>query len=452
MNLRLYEYNATDFTGGCLAELNNAYDIEVQRAIEQPHRISFSYPCTDEKAALIEENRIVSVDGQGYRLDDVTIVSENLTRLIKCKGEHVFTADAKCRHLTTIGNDTDETNKTIGVSPYTVINIAMGSLSNCPFSLFSVAELSAKGLTRIGADGTKIDFFPTDKINFYDFLTEVIKAYGHGEIYFENYKFAVVEKIGTDKGVRLSLNKNLTSLSIQRQTSELTTRLYAYGSDDMPITSVNDNKPYIDSPNAGQYGIREGYKDYSDFTDPAKIKAYATYDLMGEDNENRLDSPQITITGDVIDLDMMADYGDFYSINLGDFVTVIDGKATYKKRVISMTTYPEGRKNPMLTIGAPTMSDPYFAAWQKSELFKTVKKNAGNGGKIKTSGFTGTVKSKGSKVITERDVAVDTTRITSLESQVAALTNRISNLENNSATKQDISDLQSQIDAITGQA
>ena len=97
-------------------------------------------------------------------------------------------------------------------------------------------------MTRIGADGVKIDFYPTDKINTYDVIQNVIEAYGRGEIYYDNYRFAVVERIGKDNGVRMSIKKNMTSLSVERNTQELTTRLYMYGKDDLTISSVNGGK------------------------------------------------------------------------------------------------------------------------------------------------------------------------------------------------------------------
>ena len=43
---------------------------------------------------------------------------------------------------------------------------------------------------------------------------------------------------------------------------------------------------------------------------------------MSEDNFFRLDTPQLTITGDVIDLSKLAEYGDFEKIALGDTVHV----------------------------------------------------------------------------------------------------------------------------------
>ena len=118
------------------------------------------------------------------------------------KANRIFYDDALHHHLPTIGNDTDVTKSTIGVDPYDVIKLA---IADTKFELIPDSELKEMGMTRIGADGVKIDFYPTDKINTYDVIQNVIEAYGRGEIYYDNYRFAVVERIGKDNGVRMSI-------------------------------------------------------------------------------------------------------------------------------------------------------------------------------------------------------------------------------------------------------
>lgn len=277
MPFKLHEFNETEFDGGCLAYLSKAYNVAVTENLQQPHTLSFEYPMDDEKWKMITEHRIVTVEGQAYRLTDVSR-QYNKSRILKANAERIFFADARRHHLPTIGNDTDKTktvgippytaNSTIGVDPYVVISEAV---KGTKFELIPESELKEKGMTRIGADGVKIDFFPTDKINAYDVITSVIDTIGYGEIYIDNYRFAVVERIGIDNGMRLSLTKNLTSLTVKRATNELTTRLYPYGADDLTISSVNGGVPYIQSDEAAKkYGIMEGYMDYSDYTDPEK--------------------------------------------------------------------------------------------------------------------------------------------------------------------------------------
>lgn len=390
MAFKLHEWNETDFTGGCLAYLNKAYEVAVFEGLQETHTVSFKYPMKDEKAELIKENRIVSVEGQAYR---ITLVKRDYSgsRIMTVKANRIFYDDALHHHLPTIGNDTDVTKSTIGVDPYDVIKLA---IADTKFALIPDSELKEMGMTRIGADGVKIDFYPTDKINTYDVIQNVIEAYGRGEIYYDNYRFAVVERIGKDNGVRMSIKKNMTSLSVERNTQELTTRLYMYGKDDLTISSVNGGKPYIDSKEGiEKYGIREAYRDYSDYDDPEKLKAFGEWDLKGEGNDFRLDRPQLTITGDVVDLSKLAEYGDFYKISLGDTVHVFEDNIEHKQRIVSMTYYPYSAKQPSVTIGQPTLANPYYHAWYMGKLLKTVQKNSGRANKLKTSYFHGSVNS-----------------------------------------------------------
>ena len=390
MAFKLHEWNETDFTGGCLAYLNKAYEVAVFEGLQETHTVSFKYPMKDEKAELIKENRIVSVEGQAYR---ITLVKRDYSgsRIMTVKANRIFYDDALHHHLPTIGNDTDVTKSTIGVDPYDVIKLA---IADTKFELIPNSELKEMGMTRIGADGVKIDFYPTDKINTYDVIQNVIEAYGRGEIYYDNYRFAVVERIGKDNGVRMSIKKNMTSLSVERNTQELTTRLYMYGKDDLTISSVNGGKPYIDSKEGiEKYGIREAYRDYSDYDDPEKLKAFGEWDLKGEGNEYRLDRPQLTITGDVVDLSKLAEYGDFYKISLGDTVHVFEDNIEHKQRIVSMTYYPYSAKQPSVTIGQPTLANAYYHAWYMGKLIKTIQKNSGRANKLKTSYFHGTLNS-----------------------------------------------------------
>ncbi len=412
MPLLLHEYDAVKFDGGCLAYLGKAENVAVTENMDRPHTLTFDYPLNDEKADMIQEYRIVSVNGQGYRLTNVTRDYSD-TRYIKATATHVFFEDAQCTHLPTIGNDkrSDVTigikpytaKSTIGVDPYVVISEAV---KGTKFELIPDSELEVMEMKRIGADGVKIDFFPTDKINVYDVVRTVIESYGRGEIYLDNYRFAVVERIGKDNGVRMSLKKNLTRLSIQRDTAALLTRVYPYGKDDLTISSVNGGVPYIESTEAvKKYGVREGYFDYSDYTDPAKVKARAEYDLMGEDNDNRVDTPTLTIMGDVVDLSKLAEYGDFYKIALGDTVHVHEQDIVHHKRIINITYYPFSAKQPAVTIGYPEIKNAFNIAWQEQQMLRTVLKNSTKSAnaKLKTGYFYGTLNSTQNPVKSENE-------------------------------------------------
>lgn len=410
MPLKLHEFNEMIFNKGCIEYLDKAENICVTEVIDAAHSLTFDYPMIDDKAEKIIENRIVSVEGQAYRLYDVARTYSG-SRMLKARARRIFFYDAEMHHIPTIGNDTDPRKSTIGVDPYVVIRKA---IKGTKFELIPDSELAEMGMTRLGADGLKIDFFPTDKINTYDVIKNVIETAGKGEIYVDNFRVAVVESIGEDNGVRLTLTKNVKSLTVQYAVDDMMTRIYPYGADDLTISSVNNGVPYIDSPEAiKKYGIIEGYQNYPDYADPDKLMAHAKWDLMGEDNEKRFDKPRLTLTGDIIDLSKLAEYGDMEKIRLGDTVKVYDDNNMYKKRITNITYYPFENKQPTVTIGAPSIRSTFFQQWQESRLMRALNKNVARGNKLKTNYFTGTVnstqnpvRSKNKKLLLDGDCLV----------------------------------------------
>ena len=64
------------------------------------------------------------------------------------------------------------------------------------------------------------------------------------------------------------------------------TRLWAFGSDDLTVSSVNGGKA-DHSPNIEKYGVQEGYKDYSDYTSAEKLLRNAKWEF-DEDNEDSI--------------------------------------------------------------------------------------------------------------------------------------------------------------------
>ncbi len=217
--------------------------------------------------------------------------------------------------------------------------------------MFTEAELKERCMTWVDSDGYLIDFFSVDKTNVWDATKTLIENCGKGELYRDNFKVAIVKQIGRDNGVRLTLEKNLDGLEIMRDFEHTVTRLYPYGAEDMHIGSVNGGKQYIDSPMIEKYGIIEGYKDYSDYTDPAKIKAHAELEFS-PDNENRIDISQLKITGGFIDLAKLPEFADIEKVEIGDLVHVYDNDHNvYHKRVVALKSYPYEPKMPEIEIG-----------------------------------------------------------------------------------------------------
>lgn len=374
--LRLHKRKATNFETGVI--LHEAVNVSEQRHINDIAVLAFDYPM-DDKARMIEESMLLSCSGRIYEIMRITRTMDGRD-FVRVVAEDLFSKRAKKAFLPNVPD-------MIGRTTSYVIREALKKLSGDlepQFSVYTDAELKELGMQWVGEDKFKIDFFSTDKTNLWDFLHTVIECGGRGEIYSNGTKFALVERLGRDNHVRLTLDKNMQNINIERSTEEMITKLYPFGAEDLTIkhAKLANNreygKEYILSPNAEKYGIHEGFKDYSDYTEPEKILAHALWEFNGETtdniepdggmiegvNEDRIDIPKLTISGNLIDLSKLEEYGDIEKVELGDTVHVYDLDGTeYAERVIEGTWYPFEAHQTLISIGH-MRRDMFFTMYQ----------------------------------------------------------------------------------------
>lgn len=373
--MRLHDRYTDSFETGEV--LNNAYNVKETRILNDTGSIEFDYPY-DEKARLISQNMLVSVNNHIYEISRTTRNMSG-TDVLHVYGTPHFVYEAQKAFIPTIGDN-------IGKSSRYVLKQAIDIISEfkkyvgerCIFHIMTNAELSEKGMKWVADDELLIDFFSTDKTNLWDVIKTIIENLGRGEIFHETTidsnnnivcNIAIVERIGTDNGVRLRLEKNMQSISIERNVSDMITRLWAFGSDDLTVSSVNGGKAYIDSPNIEKYGVQDGYKDYSDYTSADKLYRNAKWEF-DEDNEDRIDVPQLTISGKLIDLSKLAEYGAAEKLEIGDTVHVFDIDGTeYVQRVIEYQAYPLEPKESNISIGH-IRRDFFIGLWQTEQATK----------------------------------------------------------------------------------
>ena len=373
--MRLHDRYTDSFETGEV--LNNAYNVKETRILNDTGSLEFDYPY-DRKARLISQNMLVSVNGHIYEISRTTR-NMNGADSLHVYGTPHFVYEAQKAFIPTIGDH-------IGKSSRVVLQAAVKIISDfkeevkekCIFHIMTNAELSEKGMKWVADDELLIDFFSTDKTNLWDVIKTIIENLGRGEIFHETTidsnnnivcNIAIVERIGTDNGVRLRLEKNMQSISIERNVSDMITRLWAFGSDDLTVSSVNGGKAYIDSPNIEKYGVQEGYKDYSDYTSADKLYRNAKWEF-DEDNEDRIDVPQLTISGKLIDLSKLSEYGDTEKLEIGDTVHVFDIDGTeYVQRVIEYQAYPLEPKESNISIGH-IRRDFFIGLWQTEQATK----------------------------------------------------------------------------------
>ena len=373
--MRLHDRYTDSFETGEV--LNNAYNVKETRILNDTGSLEFDYPY-DEKARLISQNMLVSVNNHIYEISRTTRNMSG-TDVLHVYGTPHFVYEAQKAFIPTIGDHIGKSSRVVLQAAVDIISKFKKSVGeNCIFHIMTNAELSEKGMKWVADDELLIDFFSTDKTNLWDVIKTIIENLGRGEIFHETTidsnnnivcNIAIVERIGTDNGVRLRLEKNMQSISIERNVSDMITRLWAFGSDDLTVSSVNGGKAYIDSPNIEKYGVQEGYKDYSDYTSADKLYRNAKWEF-DEDNEDRIDVPQLTISGKLIDLSKLAEYGEAEKLEIGDTVHVFDIDGTeYVQRVIEYQAYPLEPKESNISIGH-IRRDFFIGLWQTEQATK----------------------------------------------------------------------------------
>lgn len=373
--MRLHDRYADSFETGEV--LNNAYNVKETRILNDTGSIEFDYPY-DEKARLISQNMLVSVNGHIYEISRTTR-NMNGADSLHVYGTPHFVYEAQKAFIPTIGDNIGKSSRYVLKQAIDIISKFKKSVGEkCIFHIMTNAELTAKGMKWVADDELLIDFFSTDKTNLWDVIKTIIENLGRGEIFHETTidsnnnivcNIAIVERIGTDNGVRLRLEKNMQSISIERNVSDMITRLWAFGSDDLTVSSVNGGKAYIDSPNIEKYGVQEGYKDYSDYTSAEKLLRNAKWEF-DDKNEDRIDAPQLTISGKLIDLSKLAEYGAAEKLEIGDTVHVFDIDGTeYVQRVIEYQAYPLEPKESNISIGH-IRRDFFIGLWQTEQATK----------------------------------------------------------------------------------
>lgn len=373
--MRLHDRYTDSFETGEV--LNNAYNVKETRILNDTGSLEFDYPY-DRKARLISQNMLVSVNNHIYEISRTTR-NMNGADTLHVYGTPHFVYEAQKAFIPTIGDHIGKSSRVVLQAAVKIISDFKEEVNEkCIFHIMTNAELTAKGMKWVADDELLIDFFSTDKTNLWDVIKTIIENLGRGEIFHETTidsnnnivcNIAIVERIGTDNGVRLRLEKNMQSISIERNVSDMITRLWAFGSDDLTVSSVNGGKAYIDSPNIEKYGVQEGYKDYSDYTSAAKLYRNAKWEF-DEDNEDRIDVPQLTISGKLIDLSKLAEYGAAEKLEIGDTVHVFDIDGTeYVQRVIEYQAYPLEPKESNISIGH-IRRDFFIGLWQTEQATK----------------------------------------------------------------------------------
>lgn len=339
----LYNAGHSDFTVAGIP-LTDAYNVMIRQQINTAAGMSFQMPRDSVRWKYVKKEAIVKVEGQPYIVKIINDGSDNGKPFGKVEATHIWWEICEKKHIPHAFF--------IGYSAPDILSSVFSGISYMgnPVRLLSSSEISALGLTPVTA-ATDIDM---DKTNPLAVLSKVIDNMG-GELYVDNFNFALVRQLGREAGLRFSLGRNLKGIERTEETTKLVTRLYPYGKEGLEITSVNGGKSYIDSPYINDYPyIHEGFIDFRDMETPAAILRRAQWEFS-PDNYNRIDKPKLTYKCTAVDLWKLAEYGDSERLNLGDYATIHDSSLDMdsKVRAVEIDCYPYEPQNSVITLGDP---------------------------------------------------------------------------------------------------
>lgn len=326
--IQVFPHNETAFTGGGLGFIQNARDVCITKNIAGDLKLEFVLHCADAKRSICNPENICVADGQRFRIKTVDADRVSAVGIYQ---------DAAFRHIQRIDD-------MIGKSPYEIMEKIF---AGTPVHVMSEAEAHILGMEWVD-DLT--DFFCVSKVTplgAMQNLTETLEKYRHHcEIYADNDRIALVKQIGADRGARLDTAYNAKEIKVKRDTTEILTRVYPYGKDDLHIGSVNNNVQYLDSPNYSTWQ-REGYQDFDEIEEPDELKTAGQW-LFSENNPDRIDVPKYSVT---VEYAQRKDR----EIRLGDIVTLVDREfhLTTKQRVTEVKIYPFEPNRNAVTIGNP---------------------------------------------------------------------------------------------------
>ena len=193
----------------------------------------------------------------------------------------------------------------------------------------------------------------------------ILKRFG-GELELDVYNVYVHSKRGTDKGLSIRYEKNLSGIDFKLDFSTVATRIMPQGKDEL----ILDNK-YVDSPIINNY-FTPIYKkiEFSDIgVDDDTTESQAKQKLIDECNAlytAGIDKPQVSIKIDFVELSKCEEYKDYSNLEsceLGDTVSVIIPflNLNLKTRVVKTTYNDDLKRYVTLELGTVT---PNFATNQ----------------------------------------------------------------------------------------
>jgi len=301
--LQLYDLEHKKIDG-----LVNYKELKIEREVNVDDTLYFSYPNSDSKHDLIQEECYIRTKENEYVVKEIN-VGDDWTDII-CKV-----------NLENIKGNYVNSFETVEQTCTNAVNLA----------------LVGTGWTIGSCDVSKLRTTRKSNSTSYVILQEIQSTYDC-EMTFDsmNKKVYIYQSMGSDKGTYFSEQLNLKKLDVQRNSYDYITRIIPAGKDGLDISSVNGGKNYVENHQYSSKVITAYWED----------NRYTVAQDLLEDAISRLEylsKPYRAYKADVIDLASINTKYSVLDYSLGDTITLLSkSKNTKEKqRIIKLTEYPE---------------------------------------------------------------------------------------------------------------
>lgn len=313
----LYNSNETDFNNNGLGILREAYEAYINRKLNSIYELTFKYPTAGKFINNLNEFMIVKADGQLFRIKNISkkrLFYEITANHIFYDLNNNFLEDVAPTKLNGSGALNWILNRTLNPHRFTAYSNVQ-TINSARYVRKNVINAI------IGADNS------------------IVKRW-NAEIDVDNFQIKLLTQIGENRGLFLSINKNISSANVSVNIDNLATKLMPIGKDGLLLP-----EKYVDSPLINNYPIIAVRTiDVKDAEVSENMTEEEAYTLMRQtcvnQYNNGIDKPVVNIKVNFVELSKTEEYKNFKNLEtvyLGDTVSVFLEKygVTSSVRVIS---------------------------------------------------------------------------------------------------------------------
>ena len=236
-----------------------------------------------------------------------------------------------------------------------------------------------------------------------------------GERLYDNFTVNIINRLGSDKGVRAEFGYNLEAIEEEVSIDDVVTRIIPTGYNGIILEGPT---PWVNSPNINKYAVIKTQvinfdevkvKENSNDTEGFNTLAEAQQELIRRCNElftSGIDQPRVNYKVGMVDLAKTTAYKDFIqleNVGLGDTVTCRhDGVCIdIKARCISMEW--DCISDKLIGFELGNFEENYFN--NQSDITSRVEKILNKNGTVKGESLEGTINALNTLFKAQRDIA-----------------------------------------------